>query len=71
MLFNPDHSTPAEYVLFSGKNLAPNNPTISLNRVQLEIVSYQKYHYVILDEKSNFEQHFNSAILKVNKGIKS
>ena len=69
MLFNPDSSKPAQEVLFSRKKKNQVHPTISLNNVQLEKVSYQKHLGILLDEKINFKQHLDSAISKVNQGI--
>ena len=69
MLFNPDSSKPAQEVLFSRKKKIQVHPTISLNNVQVERVSYQKHLGVLLDEKLNFKQHIDSAISKVNKGV--
>ena len=42
---------------------------MSLNKVQVERVSYQKHLGILLDEKLNFKQHIDSAISKANKGI--
>ena len=64
MLFNPDPSKPAQEVLFSR-----NHPTISLNKIQVKRVSYQKRLSLILDEKLNFEQLIDYAISKISKGI--
>ena len=69
MLFNPDSSKPAQEVLFSRKNKIQVHPTISLNKVQVERVPYQKHLGILLDEKLNFKQHIDGAISKVNKGI--
>ena len=69
MLFNPDSSKPTQEVLFSRKKKIQVHPTISLNNVQVERVSYQKHLAILLDEKLNFKQHIDSAISKVNKGI--
>ena len=69
MLFNPDSSKPAQEVLYSRKKKIQVQPTISLNNVQVERVSYQKYLGILLDVKLNFKQHIDSAISKANKGI--
>ena len=69
MLFNPDASKPAQEVLFSRKKKIQNHPTISLNNVQVQRVSYQKPLGILLDEKPNFKQHIYIAISKVSKGI--
>ena len=69
MLFNSDSSKPAQEVLFSGKKKIQVHPTISLNNVQVERVSYQKHLGILLDEKLNFKQHIDSVISKVNKGF--
>ena len=62
MLFSPDSSKPAQEVLFSRKKKIQVHPTISLNDVQVEIVSYQKHLDILVDEKLNFKQHIDSAI---------
>ena len=69
MLFNPDPKKPAQEVLFSRKNQIQNQPTISLNNVEVERTTYQKHLGVILNEKLNFKEHVDSTISKVNKGI--
>ena len=46
-----------------------SHPIISLNNIQVEKVPYQKHLGILLDEKLNFKQHVDSAILKMNKGI--
>ena len=69
MLFDPDSSKPAQEVLLSRKKENQVHPTINLNKVQVERVSYQKHLGVLLDEKLNFKQHVDSAISKVNKVI--
>ena len=35
----------------------------------MERATYQKHLGIILDEKLNFKQHVDNAILKLNKGI--
>ena len=69
MLFNPDPCKPAQEVVFSRKKKTQSHPAISLNNVQVERTSYQKHLGLLLDEKLNFKQHVDSAILKMNKGI--
>ena len=69
MLFNPDPTKPAQEVIFSKKKKTQTHPIISLNNIQVEKVPYQKHLGILLDEKLNFKQHVDSAILKMNKGI--
>ena len=69
MLFNPDPKKPAQEVVFSRKKHSQNHPTVSLNNVHVERVSHQKHLGIVLDEKLNFKQHVDNAILKINKGI--
>ena len=69
MLFNPDSSKPVQKVLFSRRKKIQVHPTISLNNVQVERLSYQKHLGILLDEKLNFKQHIDSVISRVNKGI--
>ena len=68
MLFNPGPCKPAQEVVFSRKKKTQSHPAISLN-IQVEQTSYQKHLGLLLDEKLNFKQHVDSAILKMNKGI--
>ena len=67
--FNPDSCKSAQEVLFSRKKKTQSHPAISLNNIQFERTSYQKHLGLLLDEKLNFKQHVDSAILKMNKGI--
>ena len=69
MLFNPDPTKPAQEVIFSKKKKTQTHPIISVNNIQVEKVPYQKHLGILLDEKLNFKQHVDSAILKMNKGI--
>ena len=69
MLINPDTNKPAQEVLFSRKKKTQNHPNISLNNIQVERVSHQKYLCIMLDKKLNFKQHIDSTSLKVNMGI--
>ena len=69
MLFNPDPTKLAQEVIFSKKKKTQTYQTISLNNIQVEKVPYQKHLGILLDEKLNFKQHVDSAILKINKGI--
>ena len=69
MLFNPDPKKPAQELIFSRKKQSQSHPTISLNNIPIERASYQKHLGIILDEKLNFKQHIDNAILKINKGI--
>ena len=69
MLFNPDPCKPAQEVVFSRKKKTQSHPAISLNNIQVKRTSYQKHLGLLLDEKLNFKQHVDSAILKMNKGI--
>ena len=69
MLFNPDPTKPAQEVLFSRKKKTLNHPTLSLNNIQVKRASSQKHVGLILDEKLNFKQHIESAMVKINKGV--
>ena len=53
MLFNPDHSKPAQKVVFLRKKKRQSHPTISLNNIQVERASYVKHVGTLLDEKLN------------------
>ena len=69
MLFNPDPTKPAHEVIFSNKKITQTHQIISLNNIQVERVPYRKHLGILLDEKLNFKQHVDNAILKINKGI--
>ena len=69
MLFNPDPTKSAHEVIFSKKKITQIHPIISLNNIQVERVPYQKRLGILLDEKLNFKQHVDNAILEMNKGI--
>ena len=69
ILFNPDPSKPAKEVVFSRKKKEQSHPGISLNNILFESTSYHKHLGLILDEKLNFKQHIDSALLKMSKGI--
>ena len=69
MLFNPDPMKPVQEVIFSRKKQSQSHPTISFNNIHVERASYQKHLGIILDEKLNFKQHIDNAILKIDKGI--
>ena len=69
MLFNPDPRKPAQEVVFSKKKKEQSHPGISLNNIQVDRTSSHKHLGLILDEKLNFKQHVDSALLKMNKGI--
>ena len=56
-------------MLFSRKKKIQVHPTISLNNVQVERVSYQKHLGILLDELLNFIQHINSAIKKLRHNL--
>ena len=68
MLFNPDPTKLAQEVIFSKKRKLKLIQSC-LNNIQVEKVPYQKHLGILLDEKLNFKQHVDSAILKMNKGI--
>ena len=56
-------------MLFSRKKKTLNHLTLSLNNIQVERASSQKHLGLLLDEKLNFKQHIESAIVKINKGV--
>ena len=67
--FNSDPKKPAQEVIFSRKKQSQSHTTRSLNNIHVERASYQKHLGIILDEKRNFKQHIDNAILKFDKGI--
>ena len=68
MLFNTDPKKHAQELIFSRKKQSQSHPTISLNNIHVERASYQKHLGIKLDEKLNFKQHIDNAILKFDKG---
>ena len=64
MVFNPDPSKPAQEVPFSRKTKIQIDPTKSFNNIQVGRASHPKHLGVLLDEKLNFKQNINTAILK-------
>ena len=69
MLFNPDLHKPAQEVLFSREKESIDHPVVSLNKIQMEKVSYQKHLGLFLDEKLNFKHHIDNTLFKVNKRV--
>ena len=67
--FNTDPKKHAQELIFSRKKQSQSHPTISLNNIHVERASYQKHLGIKLDEKLNFKQHIDNAILKFDKGI--
>ena len=68
ILFDPDSRKPAQEVLLSRKKVQIH-PPITLNTNQVERRSYQRHLRILLDEKLNFKQRVDNAILKISKDI--
>ena len=45
------------------------HPAINFNNITVERTSYQKHLGILLNEKLNCQQHIDSVIPKINKGI--
>ena len=45
------------------------HPTINFNNITVERTSYQKHLGILRNEKLNYQQHIDSVIPKINKGI--
>ena len=56
-------------MLFSSKKKTQIHETIGFNNIQIERASHHKHLGILLDEKLSLEQHINTTILKINKGI--
>ena len=69
MLLGSNRILASTFTLFSRKKKTQSHPNISHNNIQVERVSHQKHLGIILDEKLNFKEHIDSAILKVKRGI--
>ena len=63
------YQTSTRSAFFKKKKNTQNHPTLSLNNIQVERASSQKHLGLRLDEKLNFKQHTESAIVNINKGI--
>ena len=68
MLFNADPNKPSQEVIFSKKKVQVH-PTINFSNITVERTSYQKHLGILLNEKLNCQQHIDSVIPKINKGI--
>ena len=64
MLFNPDHSKPAQEVLFSRKRQVQTHPVLIMSNIQVERLPYRKHLDIILDNKLDFKQHIDNTISK-------
>ena len=69
MFFNPDPHKTAQDVLFSRKKKVTAHPFISLNNIEVEKASYQRYLGLFLDEKLTFKHHNDNTLREVNTGI--
>ena len=62
MSFNPDPSKQAQEVIFSGKIQKTCHPSIYFNNKSVKQVPSQKHLGLILDNKSNFQEHLKNMI---------
>ena len=69
MLFNRDPSKRLKKCYFQEKRIFKFIQPHCLDNVQTKRVSYQKHLGILLDKKLNFNQHIDSAVSKVKKGI--
>ena len=70
MLFNPDPQKLAQEVLFSRRKKVSIHPVISLNNIQVEKASYQKYLGLLFDKKLTFKHHIDNTLSKVNERVR-
>ena len=70
MLFNPDPHKLAQEVLFSRRKKVSIHPVISLNNIQVEKASYQKYLGLLFDKKLTFKHHIDNTLSKVNERVR-
>ena len=69
MNFNPDPSKLAQEVIFSKKLQKTNHSQVYFNHNSIKQVPSQKHLGMYLDTKSNFQEHLNNVLSKVNKTI--
>ena len=55
--------------LYFQKKKVQVHPTINFSNITVERTSYQKHLGILLNEKLNCQQHIDSVIPKINKGI--
>ena len=68
MSFNPDHTSPAEEVIFTNRNLTLYDP-VSYSGVDVMQVDYHKNLGFILDSKMSYSKHIDGKIGKADQGI--
>ena len=69
MSFNPDRNKQAIEVWFSNKRDKENYPPLQFNSTDVQIADSRTHLRLILDSKSNFNEHIESKITKCNKII--
>ena len=71
IFFNSDPSKPAQEVVFSRKQKTQIYPTISLDNIQVERVSYQKHLGILFDEKLNFKPQRKARICTLQSCVRN
>ena len=69
MSFNPDSRKQIQEVIFSRKLQKTCHPSIYFNKESVKQVPSQKRLGMIIDTKSNFQEHLKNMLYKVNKTI--
>ena len=69
MSFNPDPNKQAIEVCFSNKGDKENYPPLHFNSINVQAADSQEHLDLVLDSKSNFNEHIESKITKCNKII--
>ena len=69
MSFNCDPLKQAQEEIFSRKMTKTNHPILIFNDSPVHQVALQKHLGMFLDWKLNFEEHFKTIVIKINKTI--
>ena len=67
--FNPDPSKKAQEVIFSRKVNNVLHPSLTFNNVDVGQIRSQKHLGMFLDFKLSFNEHLETVLANVNKGI--
>ena len=69
MSFNPDPWKKAQDVIFSRKVNDVLHPPLTFNNVDVGQIRPQKHLWMFLDFKLSFNEHLETVLVKVNRGI--
>ena len=63
MIFNPDPTKQAQYVIFSIKSHSPKQPDLYFNSLVVKKVKTQKHLGLKLDERQDFREYLKTNLL--------